>query len=87
MFANIKKGAKPDFHAAGKGEVSKGLYDKVLKAIEQELGQGRVQDGVFGAMMDVALVNDGPVTIQYDTKTNGNGNGNGNGTVNGKDGN
>jgi D-tyrosyl-tRNA(Tyr) deacylase len=68
LFANIKKGAKPDFHKAGKGEASQVIYDKVLKAIEEELGPGRVHDGVFGAMMGVALVNDGPVTIQYDTK-------------------
>lgn len=70
LFANIKKGAKPDFHRAAKGPDAKGLYEKVLDKIGSGLPNGResVHDGVFGAMMDVSLVNDGPVTIELDTK-------------------
>ncbi|ODQ68265.1 hypothetical protein NADFUDRAFT_48915 [Nadsonia fulvescens var. elongata DSM 6958] len=67
LFANVKKGTKPDFHAAAKGEGAKVIYDKVLDKVAQGMTKP-VQDGVFGAMMDVALVNDGPVTIQFDTK-------------------
>lgn len=69
LFAKIKKGQKPDFHNAAKGPEAKELYDQVLAKIQAGLPEGNhVKDGVFGAMMDVALVNDGPVTIQYDTK-------------------
>lgn len=68
LFANIKKGAKPDFHCAAKGHVAQELYIKVLEQVKAGLPRGEVGGGVFGAMMDVSLVNDGPVTIQYDTQ-------------------
>jgi D-tyrosyl-tRNA(Tyr) deacylase len=38
-----------------------------LKKLEEKIGADNVKDGVFGAMMDVALVNDGPVTITLDS--------------------
>lgn len=70
LLATVKKGAKPDFHAAAKGEVARELYAKVLQGVAEGLpgGEKDVKDGVFGAMMDVALVNDGPVTIELDTR-------------------
>ncbi|KAK0525675.1 D-tyrosyl-tRNA(Tyr) deacylase [Tilletia horrida] len=68
LLARVQKGSKPDFHAAAKGEAAKALYEHVLAGVRRALpGEGKVQDGVFGAMMDVALVNDGPVTILLDT--------------------
>ncbi|KAL9937897.1 hypothetical protein V8E36_003442 [Tilletia maclaganii] len=68
LLARSQKGSKPDFHAAAKGEAAKALYERVLEAVRKALpGDGKVQDGVFGAMMDVGLVNDGPVTILLDT--------------------
>ncbi|KAE8250496.1 hypothetical protein A4X13_0g4675 [Tilletia indica] len=68
LLAKVQKGSKPDFHQAAKGEAAKALYEKVLANVRKSLpGSGKVQDGVFGAMMDVALVNDGPVTILLDT--------------------
>ncbi|KAF5101745.1 hypothetical protein D0Z03_000536 [Geotrichum reessii] len=70
LFANTKKGAKPDFHSAAKGETAKSLYDLVLDKVSKGMPNGKedIGDGVFGAMMDVALVNDGPVTITLDTE-------------------
>lgn len=68
LFGKVKKGTKPDFHAAGKGETSQAIYNSLLEKIRQSIPCGKCGDGVFGAMMDVSLVNDGPVTIQYDTK-------------------
>lgn len=68
LFGNIKKGSKPDFHSAAKGPQAQQLYNQVLEKVKEALPCGEVGDGVFGAMMDVALVNDGPVTIEYDTK-------------------
>ncbi|CDO56271.1 similar to Saccharomyces cerevisiae YDL219W DTD1 D-Tyr-tRNA(Tyr) deacylase [Geotrichum candidum] len=70
LFANTKKGAKPDFHSAAKGEAAKSLYDIVLEKVSKGMPNGKedIGDGVFGAMMDVALVNDGPVTITLDTE-------------------
>lgn len=70
LLANVKKGAKPDFHAAAKGDHARELYSLVLEKVAGGLANGKedVGDGVFGAMMDVALVNDGPVTIELDTQ-------------------
>lgn len=69
LYGTIKKGTKPDFHKAAKGVEAKSLYHELLKQLRTGLGaDGRVQDGEFGAMMDVSLVNDGPVTIIWDTQ-------------------
>lgn len=61
LFASTKKGNKPDFHGAAKPEIAKELYDHFLSSIRAQYPQERVKDGVFQAMMQVALVNDGPV--------------------------
>ncbi|EGW31524.1 uncharacterized protein SPAPADRAFT_62108 [Spathaspora passalidarum NRRL Y-27907] len=68
LYGTIKKGTKPDFHKAAKGHHAIELYESFLDQLRQGLGQDKVKDGEFGAMMDVALVNDGPVTIIWDTK-------------------
>lgn len=69
LYANIKKGSKPDFHKAQKGPVAIELYNDLLAELRKGMGADEaVKDGQFGAMMDVCIVNDGPVTIVYDTK-------------------
>lgn len=77
LLATIKKGNKPDFHGACPPALAKDVYTSLLQrtrelyAKEKELAQEdksmKVQDGVFGAMMQVALVNDGPVTFEVST--------------------
>ncbi|GMM50931.1 D-tyrosyl-tRNA(Tyr) deacylase [Starmerella bacillaris] len=70
LYGKVNKGNKPDFHGAAKGEHALSLYNVVKELIANQMPHKSedVKDGVFGAMMDVALVNDGPVTIQFDTK-------------------
>lgn len=68
LMARTKKGTKPDFHMAQKGPTAKELYEKFLDLLKQDLGEDRVKDGAFGAMMSCALTNEGPVTIILDTK-------------------
>ncbi|KAM0793530.1 hypothetical protein ACM66B_000968 [Microbotryomycetes sp. NB124-2] len=67
LYANCKKGSKPDFHAAMPGDKSKTMYDEFLADLRRKYTADKVFDGRFGAMMDVALVNDGPVTIILDS--------------------
>ena len=67
LHASVKKGNRPSYIKASKPETAIPLYEKFLKALERELGR-EVKSGEFGAMMQVALVNDGPVTILIDTK-------------------
>ena len=67
LFASYKKGNRPSWFRAGSHEVSIPLYESFCAALSQSLGKP-VGTGEFGAMMQVALVNDGPVTICMDTK-------------------
>ena len=62
LLATINKGTKPDFHNAMTGSLSKPLYHKFLNLLRQDLGHHRIFDGVFGEMMEVELVNQGPVS-------------------------
>ena len=59
-----QKGARPDFSEAARPEVAEPLYERFCEALRAE--GVPVQTGVFGARMEVALVNDGPVTIILD---------------------
>lgn len=61
LLASTKKGNKPDFHGAmGSGE-AKRLYDYFFDKVQSSYAAEKVKNGVFQAMMEVALVNDGPV--------------------------
>ena len=64
LYADLAKGRRPSWSAAAPGPVAGPLVDAVVAAL-RDLG-ARVQTGVFGAHMKVALVNDGPVTIILD---------------------
>ncbi|CCJ29571.1 unnamed protein product [Pneumocystis jirovecii] len=68
LQARIKK-SKPDFHMAAKSEEAKELYIRILEKLRQNLGDDKIKEGIFGAMMEVQLINDGPVTIDYDTQS------------------
>jgi D-tyrosyl-tRNA(Tyr) deacylase len=67
LHASTKKGNRPSFIKAARPEIAVPLYEAFVIQLEKELGK-KVQTGEFGAMMDVALVNDGPVTISIDSK-------------------
>ena len=65
LYANCKKGRRPSFIDAAKPDISSPLYDFFNKKLEEK--GINVERGVFGAMMDVSLINDGPVTIILDS--------------------
>jgi len=67
LHASIKKGNRPSYIRAAQPGIAVPLYQQFIRLIEQDLGK-KVQQGEFGAMMKVSLVNDGPVTIIIDTK-------------------
>ncbi|XXH03707.1 general negative regulator of transcription subunit 5 [Hypoxylon texense] len=64
LLASTKKGNKPDFHGAMGGDEAKRLYQYFVDKVQQGYAADRVKNGVFQAMMEVALVNDGPVTLE-----------------------
>ncbi len=67
LHASTKKGNRPSYIKASKPSVAVPLYERMICQLEQDLGK-TIQTGVFGADMQVQLVNDGPVTIIIDTK-------------------
>jgi D-tyrosyl-tRNA(Tyr) deacylase len=67
LHASTKKGNRPSYIKAARPEVAIPLYEYFVKRLEKESGK-TVATGKFGAMMDVSLVNWGPVTILVDTK-------------------
>jgi len=67
LHASTQKGTRPSFHAAARPEHAKPLYEQFIAQLSVALGRP-VQTGEFGAMMQVALVNDGPVTLLIDSK-------------------
>lgn len=67
LHARVKKGTRPSFERAAKPEIAIPLYEAFVQTLGREYSKP-VATGKFGAMMDVALINDGPVTIWIDTK-------------------
>ena len=68
LFASTRKGTRPSFNDAAPPDHAIPLYEEFNRLVAAALGRP-VQTGRFGARMDVALVNDGPVTILIDSKT------------------
>ena len=66
LHASTRKGNRPSYIRAARPETAVPLYDKFILQLEHSLGK-KVFTGKFGAMMNVTLVNDGPVTIIIDT--------------------
>jgi D-tyrosyl-tRNA(Tyr) deacylase len=62
LLASTKKGSKPDFHHAASGDQAKELYDYFFSKVQELYSAEKVKDGVFQAMMEVGLINDGPVS-------------------------
>ncbi|HPE82410.1 MAG: D-tyrosyl-tRNA(Tyr) deacylase [Aequorivita sp.] len=67
LHASTRKGNRPSFINAAKPEIAIPLYENFVLKLENETDK-KVQTGSFGAMMDVTLINDGPVTIWIDSK-------------------
>ena len=67
LHASTKKGNRPSFIKAARPELSEPLYESFCESFSRELGR-QVGRGSFGAMMEVALINDGPVTIKMDSR-------------------
>jgi D-aminoacyl-tRNA deacylase len=67
LYADAKKGNRPSYIRSAPPAVSVPIYEQFLAALRQRF-QGHVATGQFGAMMDVSLINDGPVTIILDSR-------------------
>lgn len=66
LYANCKKGNRPSFIEAGNPQKAEELYEYIIEKCREQIPC--VETGVFGAVMKVALVNDGPFTILLDSE-------------------
>jgi D-tyrosyl-tRNA(Tyr) deacylase len=67
LYASTRKGNRPSWGRAARGDVSQPLFERFVERLSTALGRP-VATGVFGADMQVSLVNDGPVTIALDSR-------------------
>ena len=67
LYADTRRGNRPGFTLAAPPDAAERLYEVFLAALREDLGDGKVKSGVFRAMMEISLVNDGPVTIMLES--------------------
>jgi len=67
LYANTKKGNRPSYIRSSKPDFAVPMYEKFIAKTEEVIGK-KISTGKFGAMMEISLVNDGPVTIIIDSK-------------------
>lgn len=67
LFAQVKKGNRPSWGNAAPGPISQPLFDEFVRQLSAKLAKS-VPTGLFGADMQVSLINDGPVTLLIDSK-------------------
>lgn len=68
LYASTRKGSRPSWNRAARGDVSQPLFSRFVAKLETLLGKP-VATGVFGADMQVSLINDGPVTLCIDSRS------------------
>ncbi len=68
LYGDAQRGNRPSFVEAAPPSIAEPLYESFVKHVRRVLGAERIATGVFRAMMDVELVNDGPVTIILESK-------------------
>ena len=68
LYGDARRGNRPSYTDAAKPEVAIPLYEKFVNRLKLNLGASKVKTGIFGAMMEVKIINDGPVTILVESK-------------------
>ena len=68
LYGETAKGNRPSFIEAAKPDEAIPLYEKFIERMKVNLGEEKIKCGIFGAMMDVSLINTGPVTVLVESK-------------------
>lgn len=69
LHADTRKGNRPSYGHAAEPVLAERLYERFVDELRSQLGSDRVGTGVFGAMMQVELINDGPVTVTVKSRS------------------
>lgn len=69
LYADTRRGNRPSFVDAAAPDVAERIYQAFVTSLGREIGESRVMTGVFGAMMQIKLINDGPVTVMLENKS------------------
>ena len=68
LYGNAQKGNRPGFSESAKPELANKLYQNFIERVKENIGSDKVKTGIFGATMEVKIINDGPVTILVESK-------------------
>ncbi len=68
LYGDARKGNRPSFILAARPEEAIPLYEAFIARMQERIGENKVKTGIFGAMMQVEIINDGPVTIIIDSR-------------------
>jgi D-tyrosyl-tRNA(Tyr) deacylase len=69
LYGDTAKGNRPGFTDAARPEEAIPLYEKFIERVKENVGATKVKTGIFGAMMTVKIINDGPVTLTVESKS------------------
>jgi D-tyrosyl-tRNA(Tyr) deacylase len=69
LYGDTRKGNRPSYTDAAPPKIAEAIYDYFIRHLKKLLGEQRVATGLFRAMMDVELINDGPVTLLIESKS------------------
>ena len=70
LYGDTRKGNRPSFNLAANPALAESLYEKFIERMKQQLDADKVKAGIFGEMMSVKIINDGPVTVLVESKEN-----------------
>lgn len=68
LYGDTTKGNRPGFTDAARPDEAIPLYEKFIARLKENLGAEKIKTGIFGAMMEIEIINDGPVTVIVESK-------------------
>ncbi len=68
LYGDARKGRRPSYSKAANGNQAELIYEKFIEEIKMVYDPDRIKTGIFGEMMDIRILNDGPVTILLDSE-------------------
>ncbi len=68
LYGDTRKGNRPSYNKAASPQKARDLYNVFVNLVKANVGEEKVKEGIFAAMMEVKIINDGPVTVLVESK-------------------